>query len=222
MELFFDDPYFTGFHVYIHNDSINPSPVEGLDVSNGFETNIIVNRIFDSKLGHPYSDCITDMTNSANYFETSLFNEYIRTHKMYRQKDCIDLVLFQELLTICNCSLIKNVDSLLCVSDPLLKQCYWDFYSRIYDNFSFDKIQKICPLECESVIYTISVVVLDYPSRKYYEDELSKNSLIQSKSNLSNEQLKKHLLSINVYYEDLKYTSISQQPKFVLFHFIFI
>lgn len=109
-------------------------------MSNGFETNIIINRIFDSKLGYPYSGCISYLKNDQKYFDESLHKEYIKTHSMYRQKDCIDLVLFQELLTNCNCSLIKNVDSKLCVSDPDLKQCYWSFYSQIYENFSFEQV----------------------------------------------------------------------------------
>ena len=32
IELFSNDPYFTGVHVYIHNQTINPSPVEGNDL----------------------------------------------------------------------------------------------------------------------------------------------------------------------------------------------
>ena len=133
------------------------------------------------------------------------------------------MVLFQELLTNCNCSLIKNVDSKLCVSNEKLKECYWQFYGQIYDNYSFEKIQKICPVECESITYTASVVVLDYPSKKYYEDELIKNKIIKSKASLSRENLKNHLISISVYYEDLKYTSISQQPKFyILTFFLFV
>lgn len=135
--------------------------------------------------------------------------------------DCVDMVLFQELLTNCNCSLIKNVNSKLCVSNEKLKQCYWQFYEQIYDNYSFEKIQKICPVECESITYTASVVVLEYPSKKYYEDELINNKLIKSRADLSKENLKTHLISISVYYEDLKYTSISQQPKFYNFYLNF-
>ena len=52
MEMFFDSSHFNGLHLYIHNQSINPSPVEGIDVSNGFETNIILNRILDSKVSY--------------------------------------------------------------------------------------------------------------------------------------------------------------------------
>jgi len=50
IEMFFDNPHFNGLHLYIHNQSINPSPVEGIDVSSGFETNVILNRILDSKV----------------------------------------------------------------------------------------------------------------------------------------------------------------------------
>ena len=73
-----------------------------------------------------------------------------------------------------------------------------------------------CPSECDSVSYTISTSFSEYPSKSYAEKFLLNNSIIKQKfanQNLTYEQIKKNVLSLTVYYDQLSYTVTSQQEK---------
>ena len=65
-----------------------------------------------------------------------------------------------------------------------------------FEKSILEKCLKYCPLQCDSFSYDISI-----------------NSYDQNPKNSSN-------YTIGVYYEDLKYTLVSQQPKIELFGLI--
>ena len=74
-----------------------------------------------------------------------------------------------------------------------------------------------CPLECNSVNYDISTSSSDYPS---YDEYLRLLNITNLSSNLPNgnatsiTELKQSLYNINVYFDDLQYTQISDQPQY--------
>jgi hypothetical protein len=72
-----------------------------------------------------------------------------------------------------------------------------------------------CPEECDSVTYSLSTSLSEYPEPLYAQN-LIKSSFLNStftdiKSNYSN--LKKSVLAFSVYYSELKYTEIRELEK---------
>jgi hypothetical protein len=77
-----------------------------------------------------------------------------------------------------------------------------------------------CPLECEEVKYTLTKSSASYPSRGYF-NYLKKMPKIRKQYNdtekLTFDELKSRLVSLNVYYEDLGFTSLIEYEKLKLF-----
>jgi hypothetical protein len=78
--------------------------------------------------------------------------------------------------------------------------CETNFYDEFIGNFSFESCLVYCPLEFDSLSYDISLCM----------------EAINDKNDTSNNNYK-----IYFYYQDLKYTLISEQPKAELFGLIF-
>jgi hypothetical protein len=80
---------------------------------------------------------------------------------------------------------------------------------------------KYCPLECDSFEYDINLylqpILTSGKISNFYNDSISYGFSNDFKTY---ENVSKTFVSINVYYQDLKYTLISQQPKIELFGLI--
>jgi len=77
---------------------------------------------------------------------------------------------------------------------------FWDFYS----NFIKDEVKKVCtpfcPLECDSIKYDTSISFTKFSKNEF-------KSLFELNGSVDT------LIWIDIYYENLEYTSISQLPK---------
>ena len=89
-----------------------------------------------------------------------------------------------------------------------------EFRKKLQDK----KCAEYCPLECDSMNYVIN---------SYTEQiALSGNISLNSKSKIDSddfstyEELKKNYFEIRIYYNELKYTLISEEPKTEMFNFI--
>ena len=85
------------------------------------------------------------------------------------------------------------------------------FYSKIvYVNCSGE-----CPLECENVRYGVLISYATFPTEDYYRVMMNQNNLFKSRELVSNRrELDKKVASLNVYYDDLSYTSIKVQYEY--------
>ena len=74
--------------------------------------------------------------------------------------------------------------------------------------------QKECPMECEQVNYDYQISQSNFPS-PYHADNLKENPTIRSKlgENLTFENIKESVASLNIYYEDNQFTIIEETPK---------
>jgi hypothetical protein len=73
---------------------------------------------------------------------------------------------------------------------------------------------EYCPLECDSLKYEITHDFMPLPSFGQISDGFYLNKFN------SYENISKTFFGINVYYEELKYTLITQHPKMQLFGLI--
>ena len=190
--------------VYIHNNTIMPSTIynKGIYISAGFENYFIISRIFDEKLEYPYNDCIK---NISEFSLNKTIIDFIKSKKWeYSQKECISLCRTLSYIesSNCNCTL-KSMDEKFTakcynnMNDSNIKACVDLFLSK----FEVEKCSKYCPLECDTLNYKIS-----HSSKMISSLE---TSIIRTK-----------MFKVYVFYEDLKYTLITQKPKIELFGLI--
>ena len=76
-----------------------------------------------------------------------------------------------------------------------------------------------CPMECETTSYTYSTSFSDYPSNYTFSSNLIKSSTIL-KHIQTYEELKRSVLKVNLFYDELKTTTITQDAKTSLSDFI--
>ncbi len=89
---------------------------------------------------------------------------------------------------------------------------YLKDFRKKYQN---EKCSQYCPLECESMNYIVNTYNEQFP----LAGNISKKDNFPAEYN-TYEEIKKHYIEIFVYYNDLKYTVISEEPKAELFNFI--
>ena len=80
-----------------------------------------------------------------------------------------------------------------------------------------------CPIECDQSSYSISYSSAEYPTA-FYASVLSENPKIQSKfpnkSEITYDDLKKSMVNIKVYFDDLRETVVTHEVKTTVFDLI--
>lgn len=208
-----------GFHITVHNYTINPKDYDGLDISTGFSTNLIINKIVTNNLEKPYNECFKNLSSIESH-DSKLFKFIINsTGYAYRQKDCYDLCLSQYLINQCNSSIqIDYSDKIydLYQYDASLIYCFDKAWTQFFKCNVNEICSQYCPLECDSINFDTATSFSKFPNLDYAND-LFRNSLIVSKFpcgyNITYEDLQSSLIAFNVFYDDLKYTIISQAAQ---------
>ena len=150
--------------------------------------------------------------------------DFIRSKNLtYTQNECIRLCknLNYTQTSNCNCSL-KSFDDILYIECSYSKKntfeanCTDAFIENFQKNNPFEICSKYCPLECDSSEYNI----------KSYSKELPRVGSINRSGSFdysgfkTYDNVSKSFFSIYVFYEDLKYTLIEQNPKMQTFDLI--
>jgi len=201
--------------VSISNKSMIPSTIfnRGHIISSGSYNSFIMKRIVDKKLEYPYNDCYNDI---FKYTLNSTVIDFMKSKNWsYSYKECVKICRNLKYNETNNCGCYLNS-----LDEEALNECYYDANAVIKNctsNFwnSFNKLDvcsDYCIRKCDT--YTIEI--------------REKEQTIAGYGNLTNiytdfktfENLTKNFFSIRVYYEDLKYTLITQHPKCELFDLI--
>ena len=166
---------------------------EGFAIASSFLTEVLVDRFFYKKLPYPYSDCLSFSEIKSKYSGSIYYNELVKNNYSYRQKDCFELC-------------IQNRTNNLEQSNNYIELC-----------------SPFCPIECETISYTTYITISDYPSVTR-QNTLLKDPVIRKHFEnitvISSDFLKKSVLSVFVYYSDLKYTLFSESEKMLPFELI--
>jgi len=192
--------------IYINNQSVLNKDLRVIRVSEKMETNLVINRAFVHKLGHPYSNCKTGYT-----FELSSEDHNNRTLYPYFQSECISLCEYEKYFKAINkteeyflnfqyrfTNYNKWVDTTYAnfikyINSPLYKK----FYQNISNDFKRVGRNKycedICPIECNLITYNIN-----------FHSKLTSNPYA----------------TVNIYYEDFYHTDIMEIPKITIEAFV--
>jgi hypothetical protein len=152
---------------------------------------ISIDRTFLYKQPSPYSDCI-DLSSYS-----SVFYNYIKeSNYTYRQIDCIDLCMQQEIIDACNCYDLR-FPKLKNEIKACLNLTKFNCSENAINNFdSKSCVAQSCPLECNSI--------------KYYLEDSSSNLPIVDTDMVYYNNYKNKLI---VYYSSLQSTIITQSPQ---------
>ena len=206
----------SGIHIFIHNHSFTPLCSDGINAAPGMETNIIVRRVYDEKLPPPFNDCIKELK-SPDAFESELYKVTFKKNSIYKQTNCYEACKQKYVMKKCNCSVsffpklhqnlvdclsMEKIDCIFQYLPPFVKYNFTDYCS----NF--------CPKECDSVYYPLSTSFTDFPTYDFYEKLLNTEVIKKHFPNgIDYATLKKSVLAVNVYYEELIYTKFTQLPQ---------
>lgn len=90
-----------GAHIIVHNKSEKPMFFDGIHVNVGMLTTIGVKREFTSRLSHPFSECVVDV---SVYKDKSVYVSTLLDENMtYTQRDCQVVCLQKYVVKYCYC-----------------------------------------------------------------------------------------------------------------------
>jgi hypothetical protein len=215
---------FDTIRIFIHNYTLVPSTIakHGYTITSGGYNYYIVERIIDKKLKYPYNNCLNNIS-EFQYNKTIIKYIQEQLNSEYSQIECFRMcknLIFIESNSQCNCSLnnigndIKNDCQIINNTEQAKSLTCIKYY---LSNFiTAEKCSQYCPLECDS--YSFQVTPFMRPILD--TGNISLDSPFPYPNFRTYENVSKTFFSIKVYYENLKYTLITQQPKTELFALI--
>jgi hypothetical protein len=205
--------YDSGIIVFIHNQTSNPIPSEGIKIKPSFMSNIVLSKRFEMKQPYPYSDCykIDEIE-----FNRTFYNKIIETNVTYTQRQCFDLCLQQMIIEKCGCYYLKYLklsDVRPCINDTELV-CLNEKYLNFIDSDMNQQCSDCCPMECECQLYSYTISTSNFPTKKY-ASILQSNEAIKSHNNAIGTKL--DLIAFDMYFKKLEYTLSSESPQTSIF-----
>jgi len=208
----------------IHNHSSSPFDFEnhGYWIKTGSWNHIGIERVFTEQLGEPYNQCLKN----ASLFKgnKTIINYIVDSNRVYSQSDCFYQCSHLHALEESNCGCNSTLSSFDadCIrhfeiqSEPII--CVDNYLHEFRLKYQSKKCQKYCPLECDSISYQISSHFEPLPTSGRISN-LRKEEYGLEKFE-TYEEVNENYVCLFVYYKELKYTLISQEPKTLTFNLI--
>ena len=124
-----------------------------------------VERTLLSRQPAPYSECI-----DLNSYSSKLFDSIIDSNYSYRQLDCIDLCMQEQIILACNCYDLRypKLNEAQMSVEPCLNLTQYDCADGEVNTFDKSScVTKYCPLECDSVKYDLENSIGSYLTQPY-------------------------------------------------------
>ena len=189
-----------------------------IDLLSGVETNVAVERVYSSQLPSPYSDCIVDKNTPKN-FKSDLYDLFVQTSTRYKQTDCFDLCKQKFYISYCNCSLFQ-IFSLFnvtyCNSLEELNCLNGIYFGKILStDFMKKNCYPYCPSECHTKQYKTYQSTSRFCTEPYVDLVKSRKVFLSKYDNetMSIEAIQGGLAKLNIYYDSLSYTQITESAK---------
>lgn len=196
---------------YIHNYTENVDTEKVIRVFPGMETDIVIKRVYESKLPYPYSNC-----KSAYYFNSFSSIDIInKTVQPYHQSDCFYLCRKRKIANACGFldefeesfqyyftnigrfTTVVTSNEAACKSDPL-KNASKILMEKLEEEFLEKGDIEMCGNECPVECHTVSYDITSY--NNFVPDMVSKYGV-------------DNIAIVKIYYEDFYSTRINEIPK---------
>ena len=173
-------------------------------------------RTFISKLEKPYSECVEDLSS----YDSELYETFIKLGKEYKQSDCFDLCYQKYVSEKCKCidsAFYPLIGQPYCLNASQLfcdLKVFTEFYSEIDIKA---KCGSLCPLECKSQNFDLTISSFKYPTPAYADQLVNYSNILDrfvpNASDVTYDYLKEHILALDIFYSDMKYFSIEELEK---------
>ena len=211
-------------YLFIYNQSLRPFDSEnshGFWILPGSYYYFELDRVFYKNLDAPYSDCLNDI-NSFKKNKTIIDN-IRKKNRDYTQANCYYLCSFLFALEQSNCgcnsTLIdfsKNCIRNFNMNETEMTRCNSKYLKEFRKNDQYQKCSEYCPLECDSMNF----VITPHSEAILLSGNISKKTKSIFPLYSTYEELRKKFLPIRFYYNEFKYTLISEKPETESFKFI--
>ena len=143
-------------------------------------------KTVDEKLGEPYNNCKKKLDSNEDY-DSELYRDIIRSNISYRQVNCFEL---------CHNNEFNGTHS----------------DSKMAEFNQFESCSEECPLECNSVLYDLSLVSISFGlSTSALIEEIPK--MLGLDYAISEEDVSSKYFELKFSNKDLKTSKITQYPK---------
>jgi hypothetical protein len=215
---------FSEILLQIHNHSSPPNDMENevYFLNPGSLNYFEIERVFNEQLEEPYNECLKDVRQFK--LNKTIIEHIFETDRIYSQNYCFNMCsnLFALEESNCSCNSTWSRFDQECIrkafdSETDMTHCVADYLQEFRKSQS-KKCKKYCPLECDSLSYSI----IPYSESILYSGNISakrKTDATYAKFNMYEETRQKYIY-VAVYYKNLKYTFVSQNPKIETFNFI--
>ncbi len=211
--------------IRIHNSSYTPSNMDNEDfkISPGKTYYIKIEKTIYQKLGEPYNQCLKDPFEFKS--NQTIIRHMTKSGRSYSQAECYELCMNLKYFETnpCNCTFVSWDRAFVkCFSNNDLNSSLFkcteeyrrQFSKNLFTNSDNGSCQDYCPLECDSISYSFSSFLLEYP----LYGNITQND--RNKYVFSNfetyEDVQKSYYSMAIFYKDMKYTLISEDENYVL------
>lgn len=219
--------YKSGIRLNVHNQSILSFPKdEGINVPTGLQTDIVIKRTIISHLSSPYSNCLKDPVDyTQNVILKTMLNNFTSATSVYKQSYCLKVCLQQYIINYCGCYdysfPILNTTNLRGCFELNEIDCIRSTYLKYIKNNQDNYCYAMCPIECNEIQYDLQISTSSYPTEWYsnlMKNDMNFIELVNSTQPFRNYSLdysflKQNTLLVNVFYDKMLYTSISETPS---------
>ena len=204
-----------GALVRIENNSyLNDHNDDGVYVPTGELTNIAVERTFRHNLPTPYSNCELGDEQTKDFY-SDLYDIIVKSDYEYNQQFCFSQCVQKEIISLYNCSYpfsFSLLNSEQCINETKLNLTEAYYFKLISDSFLEDNCRSLCPLECNSTEYHVSVSSVQIIG-DYYADFLKENpNLLQDfvTRPVNARTAQESVVVMNIFYDSLAYTKSTE------------
>ena len=203
----------SGAIIFIHNQSLYPLMVSEVSASPNFETNIAFSRVYYESQEKPYSSC-DSKANDINSHDSDIFKLVHANTKKYSQTLCVFQCFQKLVIENCNCFVtifpsffhLRNP-----CGDPIQMNCTNKIVKNFYEDNYLEKVcLKKCPLECDKEWFDLTISSNFYSNEKFEQALKNYNGSDETYFNKSINM--EDLAVINLYYKDLNYLKITENP----------
>ena len=172
----------------------------GVEVSPGFKTNLMIERVFEEILPQPYSECQAPDDHGTSTVFSDIYSRIQRSNYAYTQQLCLTACFHQALIEQCNCvkpnELTFFPEVRVCnLHDP----CLIAFNRRV-----FDYANCSCPLQCNRTqyLFSMSMVPLNVNFVEYIKKNFAADFVTKP---IDIERVKMSVARIYLFYDSLSY-----------------
>nr|XP_019920401.2 amiloride-sensitive sodium channel subunit alpha [Crassostrea gigas] len=218
----------SGVRLVIHEPGTLPFPEEeGFTLSPGYETSIGMKMVALSRSKPPYGNCSEGesfyQTYGVHYTMSTCLHicrniNVIEICKCRPSENIVDIDYMDQFYSLPVCSLVENNKT---KKHNFKRTCEEYVYYQIEEN----KINCGCESACRETVYKNTLSGRVWPKDSYYRQELlnltcSKRNHTYCSKYDSDINLKDNFLKTVIYYEDLNFEEISEEPLYDGFRFL--